>query len=82
MGEEELEDCLGSGLEAKQHKVCGRFQGLPEADTSFFYYYYYYYNYNFCYCINVNVHVCLYAIIINVTLLAQSVEVMRVHGTY
>lgn len=36
MGGEGLEDCLGSGWEAKQHKVCGRFQGLPEADTSFF----------------------------------------------
>lgn len=52
-------------------------KGFQKLTLHFFYYYY-----NFYYCINVNVHVCLYAIIINVTLLAQSVEVMRVHGTY
>lgn len=67
--------------EAKQHKVCGLFQELPEADTSFFIIIIIFIV--LYYCINVIVSVCLYAIIIIVImLLAQSMEVVCVHGTY
>lgn len=63
--------------EAKQHKVCGLFQELPEADTSFFIIIIIIIFIVLYYCINVIVSVCLYAIIIIVImLLAQSMEVV------
>lgn len=73
---EGLKDCQGSGGEADQQKVCGHFQGLPEADTSFLLLFLLFYCPYYC----INVIVCLYAIIVNVTmLLAQSGGVSKVH---